>query len=131
AEHDWSAVELAAWIAAGRGLPLQLAGLEEPWRDASRLLASASLAVQRVVGVSSEPRLVPPGPQGLLAAADDAALVVLGVSARWGREGRGGVRLRLAERAPPPVLVVRRGLRPGGLAPDTALTRFTWSLRAT
>jgi len=27
------------------------------------------------------------------------------------------------------VLLVRRGLRPGGLAPPAALTRFTWSIR--
>jgi DNA-binding SARP family transcriptional activator len=129
ADHDWSALELGAWIAASRRVPLQLAGLEGAWRDASRLLASASLAVQRVVGVTSEPRLVPPGPEGLLAAADDAALIVIGVSERWRREGLGRVRLALAEQARPPVLVVRRGLRPGGLAPNAALTRFTWSLR--
>ena len=129
ADHDWSAVELGAWIAASRGVPLQLAGLEGAWRDASRLLASASLAVQRVVGVTSEPRLVPPGPEGLVAAADDAALIVIGVSERWRHEGLGRVRLALAEQARPPVLVVRRGLRPGGLAPNADLTRFTWSLR--
>jgi hypothetical protein len=28
-----------------------------------------------------------------------------------------------------PVLLVRGGLRPGGLAPDHTLTRFSWSLR--
>jgi hypothetical protein len=28
------------------------------------------------------------------------------------------------------VLFVRRGLRPGGLAPPEALTRFTWSRAA-
>ena len=27
-----------------------------------------------------------------------------------------------------PVLFVRAGLRPGGLAPDQTLTRFSWSL---
>jgi hypothetical protein len=29
-----------------------------------------------------------------------------------------------------PTLLVRKGLRPGGLAPPENLTRFTWSLRA-
>ena len=129
ADHDWAAVELGAWIAASRDAPLRLAGLEEVTRDASRLLASASLAVQRVVGVASEPLLVPPGPEGLLAAAADAALVVVGLSERWRRDGLGPVRLALAERARPPVLFIRHGLRPGGLAPNAALTRFTWSLR--
>jgi nucleotide-binding universal stress UspA family protein len=128
-DHDWAAVELGAWIAASRGASLRLAGLEGKWQDASRLLASASLAVQRVAGVASEPLLVPPGAEGLLAAANDAALVVIGLSDRWRVEGLGRVRLALAEQAGPPVLFVRRGLRPGGLAPNAALTRFTWSLR--
>src|SRR5262245_11420121 len=67
ADHDWAAVELGAWIAAGQGARLSLAGLEGVWPDASRLLASASLAVQRVVGVASEPVLVPPGLENLVA----------------------------------------------------------------
>jgi hypothetical protein len=40
----------------------------------------------------------------------------------------GTARLELARRAATQVLLVRRGLRPGGLAPPRALTRFTWSL---
>jgi DNA-binding SARP family transcriptional activator len=129
ADHDWAAVELGAWIAASRSASLVLAGPEEEQRDASRILASASLAVQRVVGVRSEPLLVSPGSERLLAAVDDAALVVIGLSERWRQDGVGAVRLTLAERARPPVLFVRRGLRPGGLAPTASLTRFTWSLR--
>jgi DNA-binding SARP family transcriptional activator len=129
ADDDWAAVELGAWIAANRSASLVLAGPEEGQRDASRLLASASLAVQRVVGVQSQPLLVPPGSEGLVAAVDDAALVVIGLSERWRRDGLGPVRLALAENARPPVLFVRRGLRPGGLAPTASLTRFTWSLR--
>jgi hypothetical protein len=27
-----------------------------------------------------------------------------------------------------PIIVVRRGLRPGGLSPPEGLTRYTWSL---
>jgi hypothetical protein len=52
------------------------------------------------------------------------------LSTRWDREGLGSVRVRLAREATPPTLLVRRGLRPGGLAPPTSLTRFTWSIRA-
>ena len=37
-------------------------------------------------------------------------------------------RRELVERTTTPVLLVRRGLRPGGLAPDRTLTRFSWSL---
>jgi DNA-binding SARP family transcriptional activator len=128
AEHDWSAIELGAWIAQSQDCALLLAGPVERERDASRLLASASLAVQRSLGVQAEPLLVDPGVDGLLAAAEGAELVVVGLSDRWAKEGLGEVRLALATRASPPVLVVRRGLRPGGLAPAASATRFTWSI---
>src|SRR4051794_24614559 len=63
AEHDWAAVELAAWLAAALDVSLVLAGPRRSalGRDASRLLASASLAVQRTLGVAAEPRLIEPG----------------------------------------------------------------------
>ncbi|MGH3079443.1 MAG: BTAD domain-containing putative transcriptional regulator, partial [Gaiellaceae bacterium] len=129
-EHDWAAVELGAWIAKANGVPLRLAGAtaapEHGKRDASRLLSHGALAVQRVLGIAAEPLLVSPGENGMLEASHDAALVVCGLSARWHREGLGDARLRLARDATAPVLLVRRGLRPGGLAPPAALTRFTW-----
>ena len=130
AEHDWSSVEIAAWIARSISTSLRLAGPIEADRDASRLLARASLAVQRALGVEAEPLLVEPGATGLLAAAEEAALVVVGLPDGWRREGLGAVRLTLVRDAGPPVLVVRRGLRPGGLTPPEGLTRFTWSIAA-
>ena len=96
-------------------------------RDASRLLANASLALQRGMGVATESVLVEPGADGVVEAAEHAALLVVGLSERWAREGLGTARLELAGRARPPVVFVRRGLRPGGAAPQDALTRFTWS----
>ena len=52
AEHDWAAVELAAWLRARRARPAARRLHDGPdGRDASRLLASASLAVQRALGV--------------------------------------------------------------------------------
>ena len=132
AEHDWAAVEVAAWIARASGASLRLAGAEgDPGlgkRDASRLLASASLMVQRAAGVATEPVLVPRGPEGIVSAADDAGLIVSGLSGRWHTGGFGETRLAIAEQAGCPTLFVRRGLRPGGLAPRDSLTRFTWSL---
>jgi DNA-binding SARP family transcriptional activator len=128
AEHDWSAVELGAWIADAEGRPLRLAGPSGKGRDASRLLASASLAVQRALGVAAEPQVLEPGPEGLLRAAADAGLVVLGLSDRWRADGLGTARLALATQARPPAVIVRRGLRPGGLAPPESATRYTWSL---
>jgi DNA-binding SARP family transcriptional activator len=131
AEHDWSAIELGAWIAGNQEVPLRLAGPQEAERDASRLLASASLAVQRALGVAAEPLLVEPGPDALVRAAEEAGLVISGLSDRWPKEGLGPVRRALAAKARPPVILVRRGLRPGGLAPRATLTRFTWTLRPT
>ena len=134
AEHDWAAVELGAWLARAGETSLRLAGAaakpEEGKRDASRLLSHGALAVQRVLGIPAEPLLIEPGEDGMLEASRDAGLLVIGLSTRWHREGLGPARLRLATEAVPPTLLVRRGLRPGGLAPPAALTRFTWSIRA-
>jgi DNA-binding SARP family transcriptional activator len=127
AEHDWSAIEIGAWIAGNESVELLLAGPRETERDASRLLASASLAVQRAHGVAAEPLLIEPGPHGLVAAAEQASLVVAGLSERWRKDGLGPARSALATQAPP-LLLVRRGLRPGGLAPPATLTRFTWTV---
>jgi DNA-binding SARP family transcriptional activator len=133
AEHDWAAVELGAWLARASDAPLRLAGAsavpEQGKRDASRLLSHGALAVQRVLGISPEPLLTSPGEEGMLEASRDAGLLVVGLSTRWHREGLGPARLRLARDATAPTLLVRRGLRPGGLAPPAALTRFTWSIR--
>ena len=133
ADHDWAAVELGAWFARATGAPLRLAGAaavpEQGKRDASRLLSHGALAVQRVLGIPAEPLLTPPGDEGMLEASHDAGLLVVGLSTRWHHEGLGSARLRLARDATPPTLLVRRGLRPGGLAPPAALTRFTWSIR--
>jgi DNA-binding SARP family transcriptional activator len=132
AEHDWAAVELAAWLARAKDVPLRLAGAtavpEHGKRDASRLLSHGALAVQRVLGISAEPLLTPPGEEGMLEASRYAGLLVVGLSTRWHGEGLGPPRLRLAREAAPPVLLVRRGPRPGGLAPPATLTRFTWSI---
>jgi DNA-binding SARP family transcriptional activator len=130
AEHDWAAVELGAWQARGRSSRLLLVGSAESalGRDASRLLASASLAVERALAVDAEPLLVDPNPESLVAAAAEAGLVVVGLTDRWRRDGVGRTRTVLATSPRQPALLVRRGLRPGGLAPRTAETRFTWTI---
>ena len=129
ASHDWAAIELGAWLARNAGATLSLAGSTEgaEGRDASRLLASASLAVQHAFGVPAEPLLVEPRPEALVKAAAGAAVVVVGLTERWRREGLGPTRSALATRRQGPTVLVRRGTRPGGLAPRTADTRFTWT----
>src|SRR5439155_1765536 len=132
AEHDWAALELGAWVAQSTGAPLRLIGAASDrgadGRDASRLLADASLIVQRTADVVAEPLLATPGREGIRALAEGAGLLVVGLSERWRREGLGRVRTRIAKSPPAPTVFVRRGLRPGGLAPNDTRTRFTWSL---
>jgi DNA-binding SARP family transcriptional activator len=127
-EHDWAAIELAALIARAGGTSLRLIGAATADRDASRLVAGASLAVQHVVGIVVEQVLASPGAPAILQAAA-ARTLVLGVSDRWRSQGLGDVRLALAD-APPGAVIVRRGARPGLLAPAEARTRFTWSIAA-
>jgi hypothetical protein len=132
-EHDWSAAELGAWFAAGSERPLRLVGVRrgpghEPG-DASRLLASASIAIQRLVGVDVEPSLADPGAAGMVAAAPPTGTAIIGFSTRWRHAGLGESRLALATAAGQ-TLIVHRGPRPGGLAPKAHLTRFTWTLAA-
>jgi hypothetical protein len=129
-QHDWAAVELGAWLAQGSSAPLVLLGSAsgEDGRDASRLLASASIAVQRTLGVDAEPRLVEPAPHALVEASRDAGLVVVGLTDRWRRDGVGRARTALASSPYHATLLVRRGLRPGGLAPRGSETRFTWTI---
>jgi DNA-binding SARP family transcriptional activator len=126
-DHDWAAAELGAWLAAGASARLQLIGVRGRDGDASRLLASASIAIQQVVGIDVEPVLADAGPDGLVAAAGSAGVAVVGLSPRWRREGLGASRRTLLA-ATAPTLVVHRGARPGGLAPREQLTRFTWTI---
>jgi Kef-type K+ transport system membrane component KefB len=131
AEHDWAALELGAWVAGVRGAAVRLvgtSGADDDRGDPSRALARAALAVQQLAGVSTQPVLVEPGREGLMRAAVDAGLLVVGLSDRWRQEGLGPLRLAIARTAPAPTIFVRRGQRPGALAPRDDMTRFTWSI---
>jgi Kef-type K+ transport system membrane component KefB len=130
AQHDWSALELGAWLAAQTKAPLKLlgaAGQTEEGKSVTRLLGDASLLVQQTVGIGTEPLVAEGGREGVLAAAEGASLLVVGLSDRWRDEGLGPTRSEIAKAAPAPVLFVRRGSRPGALAPRSDVTRFTWS----
>jgi DNA-binding SARP family transcriptional activator len=134
-DDDWSALELGAWLATGAGAPLALCGAAADTavdrRDASRLLATASLVVQQLAGVAAKPVLTAPTVEGVVDAAAGARVVVMGASPRWRSEGLGATRSAIAAAVDAPCLVVRRGLRPGGLSPPEGMTRFTWSLADT
>jgi hypothetical protein len=131
AAHDWSALEVAAWLAQAHGAPLKLLGtvsdVGHGRRDASRLLATASFLVQRLAGVAAEPVLVELGADAVIAEAESSRLLVVGLSERWHREGFGREREAILEGSVAPVLLVRRGEREGGLSPRQAVTRHAWS----
>jgi DNA-binding SARP family transcriptional activator len=131
-EHEWAALEIGAWLAGAGGSRLRLLGIaadhQTGRRDASRLLATASLVLQQAAGVTAEPALVPPGAEGVIEAAGDAGVIVVGLPDRWRQHGPGDDRLAVTAGAPSPVLLVRGGVRPGGLAPSESLTRYTWSM---
>lgn len=132
-EHDWTALELAARLATAADRSVRLVGTRgrpnERRRDASRLLADASIAIQRLIDVDTEPLLAEPTEQALVEAVAGASVVVVGISPRWRREGIGATRRALV-RAGAPILLVHHGLRPGALAPRESRTRFTWSLQS-
>ena len=94
ADHDWAALELAAWLGTATQAPLGLLGAQAEGGDgdASRVLASASLVLQQFVGVSAEPIITEPGPSGVIEASRGAGLLVIGLSERWRKEGLGETR---------------------------------------
>jgi hypothetical protein len=130
ADHDWAAVELGGWIASATGGPLKLLGAADDPGEVdrvTRMLADAGLLIQAYAGIAAEPVVVEQGRAGVIAAAQEAGLLVVGLSQRWREEGLGATRSAIARSAPAPTLFVRRGSRPGALAPADDLTRFTWS----
>ena len=76
----------------------------------------------------AEPLLAAPGRRSITALAEEAGLLVVGLSERWRVEGLGAIRTELVEAPVAPTVLVRRGPRPGGLAPPETQTRFGWSL---
>jgi Kef-type K+ transport system membrane component KefB len=129
-DHDWCALELGAWMAAATGAPLKLlgaAGTTDDRTRVTRMLGDAGLLVQQYAGVMAEPLVAEPGREGIVEAATGAGLLVVGLSDRWRQEGLGPTRSEIAKAPPAPVLFVRRGTRPGALAPSTDVTRFSWS----
>ena len=124
AEHDWAALELGAWIASATGRAAEDCsappGDTEERSRVTRLLGDAGLLVQQYAGIPAEPVVAEPGREGILAAAEGAGLLVIGLSERWRQRGpRPDAVGDRPLRPPAPVMFVRRGTRPGALAPKT------------
>ena len=115
---------------AGAGAALQLAGAStgSEGRDASRLLANASLAIQRGLGIAAEPVIVEPSPRRSSRSRAPRGSSSSALTDRWRTTGLGRTRTALAVEPDVTTLLVRRGLRPGGLAPREDGTRFTWTI---
>lgn len=134
-QHDWAALEIGAWAATAASVRFVLVGGRETSDsdeadDASRLLANASLALQQTARIDAEVRLIESGhaPE-FLRAFDSASLVVAGLPEHWRTEAAiGPLRLSFCQQSQTPVLFVRKGSRPGGLAPRDSMTTFGWSL---
>jgi DNA-binding SARP family transcriptional activator len=130
-EYEWAALELAAWLASAVDVTLPLVGVgADPAsgrRDASRLLANASVAVQRLVGIDAMSVFAEASADALADALAPATLVVLGMPRRPAT-GRTALRDVVVEKIAMPTLLLYAGSRPGGLAPRDVRTRFSWSL---
>ena len=129
-EHDWAALELSAWIGASTGAGVTLlgaAGTAQQRGRVSTLLEDAGTLVRHYVGITTDVVVIDPGRERIVDAAASTGLFVLGLSDRWRAEGLGSERSEIAKAAPAPVLFVRRGSRPGALAPRDDVTRFSWS----
>jgi hypothetical protein len=77
--------------------------------------------------VAATATVAEPGRHAVVTAASRADLLFVGLSDRWRKEGLGETRREIARAAPAPIVFVRRGERPGALAPAADATRFAWS----
>jgi hypothetical protein len=64
----------------------------------------------------------------MVAACADARLIITGLSSRGLGASLGSWRLALARAAVAPLLLVRRGVRPGLGSPADAASRYTWTV---
>ena len=118
--HLWLAVIPAQGLAGVRRLA-------EAGENDAALAAAEKLLEEGRVARWRDDALAASGWKRALATASGPLIEVLGLSDRWRQEGLGPTRSEIAKAAPAPTIFVRRGLRPGALAPRGDVTRFTWS----
>lgn len=94
------------------GAPLRLlggAGATDETSAVKRRLDDAGMLVGEFAGVLTDSIVVEGGPDGILAAAPGARLLVVGLSERRRDEGLGETRSQFARSSAAPILFVRRG----------------------
>ena len=130
-EHDWAALELAALISRVEDAPLLHRRLRrrrtrragrQPVAGVGRPHPAAHERHRRRAGAGRA------GSEGVVDLAARARTFVIGLSPRFRETGLGETRTEIAARVAVPALFVRRGTRPGVLAPGRSVTRFSWSL---
>ena len=132
--HDWTALELGAWVARATESPLRLIGAASDGREdgARREPPARGCLTDRSATDRGGRRAAAgqAGPKRVMALSEGAGLLVVGLSERWRDEGLGRARSALLEAPPAPLVLVRRGERSAGAAPPADRTRFGWSLTA-
>ena len=115
-DHDWAALELARLDRVrDRGAAEAHRRRATATAAATRaaVLDSASLVVQQLAGIETEPVLVDLANGGIVPATEGAGLLVVGLSERWRTKGSARSARRSPKAAPAPILFVRRGTRAG------------------
>ena len=119
--HDWAALELGA---LGRARDRRAAAADRrrlrraaDGRDASRLLADASLIVQRHGGRRRRAGAGPPGRRGVVAQAEAPGCSSSASPTAGARRVSAACATRSSRDPPAPTVFVRRGSASGGLTP--------------
>ena len=133
AEHDWARSSSAPGSRATAGSPCG-SSARAPARRGGTRAACWRARRSRCSGRSASPAdpvLVDAdarrawSTRPAMPASSWSASPIAGAARAWGR-----ARTALATRSGAPAILVRRGRRPGGLAPREADTRFTWTIVA-
>ena len=131
--HDWAALELGAWVARATDAPLRLIGAasdERERRPRREPPARRRVADRPAAARGSWPSRCSRAPAGRASwrSPREPACWSSGSPSAGARRASAGCARQLVEAPPAPTVLVRRGPRPGGLAPAETRTRFGWSL---
>ena len=122
--HDWTALELGAWVARATESPLRLIGAASDGREEARCEPPARGCLTDRSATDRGGRRAAAGqagPKRVMALSEGAGLLVVGLGA-LARRGPRTARSALLEAPPAPLVLVRRGERSAGAAPPADRT---------